>query len=236
MKKGSFILLLIVVFPSIIFAQILDTNAIKKIVDRGNKSIVIAIEGQTRKIQDAILPKVTQVKVIGFQSNSTIADFITFLPVLLFLLILIVVLFKLKKDNVKLSDFLIDKDIKVALKKEETTIATANANATIAAANAIKSNVAAFIAANVAPQEIPLPATPANNLGSDKQEQSTSRLLAFVSGLTTVGLATCITSFYFYRSFLGDANTNLGNLSTVIYGLGLGVIPYGFNKIANALK
>jgi hypothetical protein len=238
MKKFVLFLFLTAVLCSVVFGQSLDTTAVKKIVGNGNKPIIMAIDNQTKLIKDSIIAKVAKVNTVVVKPSVVIADLIIFLPVSLFLSILIIVLFKLKKDGVKLSDFLIDKDVKVAIKKEEATAITANSNAIIATANAIKANAAAFAAANAAPQEIPSPiATDAgNNSNAEKHDQSTSRLVAFISGITSVALATCITSFYFYRSFLGDTNVSIGNLATVLYGLGLGIIPYGFNKIAGALK
>jgi hypothetical protein len=238
MKK--FLLFFILTLPVFLnsTAQVLDSNGVERAVGRGNKPIVVAIENQTKLVKDSLLTGLRNNKVSALKTNETVADFITFLPIALFLFILLTTLIKLKKDNVKLSDFLIDKDAQVAIKKEEATVAVANAKALEAKANAIRVNPQAFANANLALEELeqPVQPNPVTDPNTDNKEQSTSRLVAFISGITSVAIAACITSFYFYRSFLGDTNTSIGNLATVLYGLGLGVIPYGFNKIANALK
>jgi hypothetical protein len=226
-------------------AQALDSNVFSRIVERENKPIIQAvdnsskaIDNQIKLLKDSVVLVIKNGKITPLKTNETVADFITFLPIALFLFILISTLIKLKKDNVKLSDFLIDKDTQVAIKKEEANVATANARFVEAKANAIRTNPQAFANANLTLEALdpPTPANPQEDPNTDKKEQSTSRLVAFISGITSVALAACITSFYFYRSFLGDTDVSIGNLATVLYGLGLGVLPYGFNKIANALK
>lgn len=241
MKKVFLNLLFLFVISFSSASQPLDTSTIIRIMDKGNKQIVTAITGQTKELKDSIGAALSQGKIAPIKVNKTVADVITFLPVILFIIILFVISVKLKRDNVKLSDFLNDKDVQVAIKKEEGNIEVTKLNAVIATANAIKANAPAFIAANVVPPEISINTTNTTNTSGDGQtgnqkEQSTSRLIVFISGLTSMALAVCIAAFYFYRSFLGESNVNIGNLSTVLYGLGLGIIPYGFNKIANALK
>jgi len=216
-------------------AQSVDSGTVERIVQKENKQIVGAI---SKLLKDSALAGTTQAKTTALKPNQTTADIISFMPIILFLFIIFTILVKLKKDNVKLSDFFIDKDAKIANKKEEANIAVANANANTAAANAINANAPAYIAAKVPPQDVPVSGVAiANASQADAStEQSTSRLVVFISSITSVALACCIGTFYFYRSFLGESNVNLGNLSSVLYGLGLGVIPYGFNKVANAIK
>lgn len=218
--------------------QAFDSNVVARVVDRGNKPVVSAINNQTKLLKDSAISVFKSSKMPALKTNETVADFIIFLPIVLFLFILISTQIKLKKDNVKLSDFLIDKDTQLAIKKEDAIVAVANAKAIEAKANVIRSNPQAFTNGSLALEalETPTHVNPDQDLTTDKNEQSTSRLVAFISGITSVALAVCITSFYFYRSFSGDTNPSIGNLATVLYGLGLGVLPYGFNKIANALK
>jgi hypothetical protein len=213
--SGFFLLLSI-----LSYAQVADSATVAKIVEKGNKPIAVNNGNSLAR------------------TDATGAYVITFLPVILFLLILLMVLGKLKKDGAKLSDFLVDKDAAIAAKKEETAATTATANATIATANAIKANAAVFAATNTVPPPVTVPVAAIETTEPDekKPEQSTSRLLAFITGITTLAMATCVTSFYFYRSFQGEPKIDLGSLATVLYGLGLGIIPYGFNKISNAMK
>jgi len=219
-------------------SQTLDSASMSRIIERGNKQIVATISNQTKELKDSLAASFSQTTKAPLRPNKTIANLITLLPAILFVLIIMIVVIKLRRDNVKLSDFLIDKETQISLQKEHSRIAEANSNAVIATANAIRANAQAYAAANVTPPEIPIPpANPNTNTQQDSsKDQSTSRLIAFISGLTSVALAVCIATFYFYKSFLGEANVSIGNLANILYGLGLGVIPYGFNKISSALK
>ncbi len=219
-------------------SQILDSAGMTRILEKGNKQIVSAISNQTKELKDSILAPLSQANKASLKPNKAMANLITLLPAIFFALIITIVVVKLRRDNVKLSDFLIDKETQISLKKELSRIAEANSSATIAAANAIRANAPAYAAANIAPPEIPAPPVnqDTNTKPDTSKEQSTSRLIAFISGLTSVAIAVCIATFYFYKSFLGEANVSVGNLANILYGLGLGVIPYGFNKISSALK
>lgn len=230
-------ILVIVFVPFCVVGQKVTNDSLTKQINKEFTALKLINEKQWQITNDSLLSNIND-KTKALKIDKAIAAVITFLPIALFLFIFISTLIKLKKDNVKLSDFLIDKDTQVAIKKEEANVATANARVIEAKTNAIKTNPQAFSNANLT-LEAPDPPSPANQQEdpkSDKKEQSTSRLVAFISGITSVALAACITTFYFYRSFLGDTNVSIGNLATVLYGLGLGVLPYGFNKIANALK
>jgi hypothetical protein len=238
MQKLLLLTLFLLGMSYVFFGQAVTTDSLGKLIEKGDKQIVTAIAGQTKEIKEGLATAAVKGSVALLKPNTMVADFITFFPVILFIIILFTVMIKLKRDNVKLSDFLIDKDTQVAIKKEQASIEIAKANANIATANAIRANAPVYAAANVAPPEIPAAPIGNDNDGqaTSPKEQSTSRLLAFISGITSVALAACIATFYFYRSFLGESNVSIGNLANVLYGLGLGVIPYGFNKIANALK
>jgi uncharacterized membrane protein len=149
-------------------------------------------------------------------SSKTIENIISFLPVAFFLLITSTIFLKLRKDGVKLSEILIDKET---------------------AQERIKSNEAVAIAAvNAGPLAAGVAAQTPSNQTTDNPEKSTSRLIAFLCGITSIALACCITTYYFYKSFTQTGDVSISSLSNVLYGLGLGVIPYGFNKVAAALK
>ena len=115
---------------------------------------------------------------------------IAFIPVTLFLLVLIVTTIKVKADHLKLTDLLTEKDQTPPI-------------------------------AGVAPTS----------------QQSVSRFIAFLTGFTALIIAISLTTFYLYE-FSMDHSTKVdfSNLSTVIWGLGIGVLPYGFNKAAAAIK
>jgi len=67
--------------------------------------------------------------------------------------------------------------------------------------------------------------------------KSVSRFIAFLTGLVSLTIGVCITTFYMYCHFTNpDKAIDLSSLTTVIFGLGIGVLPYGFNKAASAMK
>lgn len=164
--------------------------------------------------------------------NKTIQDIISFLPVTFFVFIVSMIFIKLRKDGVKLSEILIDKETVLEKRKTDAAIAASHAQVAAAAAAAISANPNTGVPA----ETFTPPAAAASNQTTDNPEQSTSRLIVFICGITSIALACCITTYYFYKSFTGGGDVSISNLSNVLYGLGLGVLPYGFNKIAAALK
>ena len=237
MKRLSFLLSFIGIVTISSAQGGLDTTTVSNIVNQGATKIVSAINGQSKQIADSVKAafKVPPVAATKVEQKSFWTYLISFLPVMLFLLIGMTVMTKLSRDNISLSYFLVDKEKQVAIQKEETKAEVANARATEALAKAAAANPQ--VAQNLAAPN-PNPPAPAD----DPQEpgepasQSTSRLIAFITGITSLGLAACVTTFYFYRWSLGEHDVTLGNLTTVLYGLGLGILPYGFSKIASAIN
>lgn len=222
-------------------ADAITTDSLARLIVQGNVRIekVLAKQVKDTGVNDRPAAKAVNNTVAPVKQSLLVSNLISFLPVIFFLMIVMIVGVKLKKDGVLFSDFLIDKDVQMTIKKEEVKAAVANATANVAMANAVAANAASFQAAGVAPNiQAPNPqnAVAAKALAADDQQQSVSRLIAFISGITSVALAVCITTFYMYRWFLGDTNVEIDNLSGILYGLGLGVVPYGFNKIASALR
>lgn len=65
---------------------------------------------------------------------------------------------------------------------------------------------------------------------------SVSRIIVFLSGLTTLGVVVCFVSYNAYCMVKGIPLPCFKNLFEIIIGLGLGIIPYGFNKITTTTK
>ena len=138
---------------------------------------------------------------------GTIETWISFLPVILFLFILFMTIIKLRNDKTKLSDLLIDKD-----------------NPAVPAAAPV-AVAAAAPAGGPAPAAAPAPS------------QSVSRFIAFLTGLIALTIGVCVCTFYMYSYFSNPGKAiDISNLTNVIWGLGIGVIPYGANKVSSALK
>jgi len=86
------------------------------------------------------------------------------------------------------------------------------------------------VAGAPAPVVAPAVAAPA-------MQQSASRFIAFLTGLVALTIGVCVCTFYIYSYFSNPGTPAvLTNLTNVIWGLGIGVLPYGFNKISSATK
>ena len=61
--------------------------------------------------------------------------------------------------------------------------------------------------------------------------RSASRLVLFLSGITAILIAVCITTYYLYYSLCCGKAPELDGLISVLLTLGIGVIPYAVNKV-----
>ncbi len=141
-------------------------------------------------------------------------------PILLFLLIVTIVFLKLKKDKVSLKDLLLDKDANVQMEEEKTE------------------QIKAYAVAPAANQQLLMQtaAMTSNDPNTQKPNTSVSRFLAFISGLVSVGLACVLAAFAMWNHFDTNNFPNLNELVGVLLSLGIGVVPYAFNKISTATK
>ncbi|WP_258104565.1 hypothetical protein [Marinoscillum sp. MHG1-6] len=65
-------------------------------------------------------------------------------------------------------------------------------------------------------------------------KRSASRLILFLSGVTSLILGVCITTFYFYMNIYCISCTgglDLSDFTNVILALGIGVVPYSVNQV-----
>jgi len=72
--------------------------------------------------------------------------------------------------------------------------------------------------------------------GQPVYKPSTSRLIAFLSGLTTLIIVVCFISYYAYCMIRCKDLPAFEELFNVVLALGLGVVPYSVNKVTNAAK
>lgn len=162
-------------------------------------------------------------------------QWIAFSPILLFVLLIIIIFWKLNKEEYKIGDAL----------KENITIEVSEDNPAIAekpkpASTGVPEPVPVPVPAPV-PVPVPVPTQPiANTVTATPfvprtiQPKSTSRLIAFISGIVSVGIASSLCSFWMYNYFKGYQNIDLTHLSNVLLALGIGVIPYAVNKISTS--
>jgi hypothetical protein len=127
------------------------------------------------------------------------------LPVGLALLFFLVVYRVLKRAGYKLADALSENDTVIT-----TVAAPANAQNPLAQA------------ANDTPQTQSTQTAPGN--------RSASRLVLFLSGITAIIIAVCITTYYLYYYLYCGQAPDLDGLISIILTLGIGVIPYAVNK------
>ncbi|MGA9407500.1 MAG: hypothetical protein WBW71_10245 [Bacteroidota bacterium] len=66
--------------------------------------------------------------------------------------------------------------------------------------------------------------------------QSSSRLLAFLTSIVAIVLVVSATTYSFYFGLKFGKMADLSNLQTFALSLGVGVVPYAFNRVANAFK
>lgn len=65
-------------------------------------------------------------------------------------------------------------------------------------------------------------------------KRSASRFILFLSGITSLILATCITTYYFYMKIYtieDGSGLDLADFTNVLLALGIGVIPYSVNQV-----
>jgi hypothetical protein len=71
---------------------------------------------------------------------------------------------------------------------------------------------------------------------SDEYPKSSSRYIAFITSVLTWVIGLCLTCFFIYQYMKGNTEPKLSGLSSVLLSLGIGVVPYAFNKISKAME
>ncbi len=70
--------------------------------------------------------------------------------------------------------------------------------------------------------------------GQKAPKRSVSRLILLLSGMTSIVLAVCITSYYFYMNvycITCKFEMDLTDFTNVLLALGIGVVPYAVNRL-----
>jgi hypothetical protein len=66
------------------------------------------------------------------------------------------------------------------------------------------------------------------------KKKSASRLILFLSSITSLILGICFTSYYFYITIYCincNMDMDLGEFSNILLALGIGVVPYAVNQV-----
>lgn len=227
MKKTLSLSLLFFLFTSVFGQTKLDT-----LVEAHTKKIE-TIEKKVTGIQlniDSIKAKTDSLSALGkaLKASTGCADCnITFWQwVLVFspILVFIIALFVIKK---KLNGF----DLREALSESELPKKTvANPEYTAEKLNTLANNTAlAGTLQMLIPPTIEITA-------SLEYPKSSSRYIAFITSALTWIIALCLTCFFLYQYIRTGSAPKLDGLSDVLLALGIGVVPYAFNKMSNAIS
>ncbi|WP_338870798.1 hypothetical protein WBJ53_23700 [Spirosoma sp. SC4-14] len=140
------------------------------------------------------------------------------MPLLLFVVASFYVLSRLRQEGYKLSDAL----------KENYTVDVKNTPEAATAKLETQKNLMAE-GANAAEAEAVTQTT------TEVRPQSTSRLIAFFAGMAAIIVSVSAITFFFYVYLRTGEQPEFESLWNVVLGLGVGVVPYAFNRISDAL-
>lgn len=144
--------------------------------------------------------KVKEPAACHLQNGFSIESFLVLTPIVLFLIAAVFLLRRLKREGFTLADAF-------STFRPETTTTVSTTRGAAAAENIERKDVT-----------------------QDKQIKSTSRLMAFITGLTALIIGICLTSYVGYLSISGcGRDLNIDGLWKILISLGVGVIPYGIN-------
>ena len=66
--------------------------------------------------------------------------------------------------------------------------------------------------------------------------KSSSRYLALLTSVVALILSISLITFYIYVYLTTGTSPDLGKVSSVLLSLGIGVVPYAFNRVGNGMK
>lgn len=78
--------------------------------------------------------------------------------------------------------------------------------------------------------------TPTIEISGDSYAKSSTRYIAFITSALTWIIVLCLTCFFLYQYIKTNEAPNLEGFSNVLLALGIGVVPYAFNKVAGAIR
>jgi hypothetical protein len=193
------------------FAQAQD-SMVKNNRPRESASSVSIDSSGPKAVATAAMPG--SVKAANSVSDTGLL-IITFMPVLLAIAAFSFFLNWLKKEHYKLSDALSGCDPVTLVSKTTTTMTTQGSpNPPLATAP---------------PAALPNQSTEVANT-TDTLPKSTSRLIAFMTGVTAIICSLSFMTLFIYSHLFGtDATLNFDGIWKILAGLGVGTIPYGFN-------
>ena len=225
MKKISIVCILVA--ASLVATSQPNLDSLKMQIDLQGKSI----DGITKTV-NILKPQVDTIKTyittpkeksdkdcischIGFVEWILILS-----PIWIFLIALLAIRKKLKDFSLK--DALTEPELpKKTIPNPEYTALNINGLATNAAINGMLPTL--------------LPPT-IEVTSSDEPPKSSSRYIAFITSALTWIIVLCLTCFFIYQYIKTGKAPEFTGLSSVLLALGIGVVPYAFNKISKAIE
>lgn len=192
-------------------------DTIKKKIDTVNKSVKVVMDTINSKAK-----MLTEKCVVCKDAQPKGGDWVLiFLPAFIFLLLFFILLRSLKNF-----------DFKGAMSESEyPKITKENLQYNTGNLDILKSNASL---AQILPPTIDVSDTPP--AGTPKSPiPSISRYIAFITSILTVVIGLCMSCFFIYNYIRTGCAPDLSNLSTVLLALGIGVVPYAFNKVSTAI-
>lgn len=141
------------------------------------------------------------------------------MPLLLFIIASFYILTRLRLEGYKLSDAL----------KENYVVDVSKTTEGVAAQMELQKEMEAQGLAGAAPAGTA-------NTPTEVRPQSTSRLIVFFTGMSAIIISVSAVSFFFYVYLRTGQEPEFESLWNVVLGLGVGVVPYAFNRVSDALN
>ncbi|HEX8333179.1 MAG TPA: hypothetical protein VF622_11175 [Segetibacter sp.] len=221
------ILLVILALPLFSMGKSTDTTRLDSLsykalttkIDSVGKKILIAVDSLNKaKLSTTLcIP-------CGDEKPSGWGIVLTFLPAILFLIILTILLFR------GLSGF----DLKGAMSESDyPTVIVQNDqyNPENLKALASRENLEEILPPTIKKSNIP----GNNNTQGPAPHASISRYIAFLTTILTLVVALCISCFYIYHYLRTGCPPDISGITTILLALGIGVVPYAFNKVSSAI-
>lgn len=193
-------------------------DTIKKKIDTVNNNVKIVLDSVNSKAK-MLNGKCVSCKDVKPEPGDWV---LIFLPAIIFLLLFFILLGSLK-----------DFDFKGAMSESEYPKITKdnpqynNANFTTLQTN---TSLAQILPPTIDVSDIPPGGTPKSPI------PSISRYIAFITSMLTLVVGLCMSCFFIYHYIRTGCAPDLSSLSTVLIALGIGVVPYAFNKVSTAIS
>jgi hypothetical protein len=228
------ILLLILLFTAFhAFAGNGDTVLLNKAqFDSINKKVV-HIDSNVKKLADSASAKAKQSDTKCTTCRDTppkdLDWLLIFLPAIIFLA-LFIFLFSTGLKDFNLKEAMSESEYpKVIIENSEYTPANLAALKDVA-------NLEEILPPTIEISDRPQVAPGAPPASPPPPHASISRYIAFITSMLSLVVALCISCFFIYSYIRTGCAPDISGISTILIALGMGVLPYAFNKVSTAIS